>query len=73
MSDQYLTHGMIGEVRSGVVELLWQSSYGFISFVPSFDSTLKSAEKSIIIDFTRQEKEVRIQGKDQGKTETERH
>lgn len=54
------------------VELLWKSSRGFIFFVPSFDSALESAEKSIVIDFTWQEKEVRIQGKEWSKTETER-
>lgn len=60
-------------VPCGTVKLLWQFACGFIFFVPSFDSTPESAAKSIIIDFRKQEKEVRIQGKDQRKTETERY
>jgi len=62
---------MIRSVPCSTIKLLWLSAWGFIFFVPSFDSTPESAEKSIIIDFTRQEKEVRIQGKDLAKTETE--
>lgn len=60
-------------VPHGTAELLQQFTGGFISFVPSFDFTPESAEKSITIDFGRQEKAVGIQGKNQGKTETERY
>lgn len=50
-----------------------QFACGFISFVPSFDFTPESAEKSITIDFGRKEKTVGILGKNQGETETERY
>ncbi len=45
------------------MELLWQFACGFISFVPSFDSTPESAEKSITIDFRRQERQLEFKGR----------